>query len=447
MAQLEFRADWPFPVNKLPFFYGVVIWLFSTVGILMSIPGQTMGIAAVFTDHFITAFGLTRTELAGAYFFGTMLSSFFLTRAGRFYDSSGARTSIVGASVGLGLFVVFIANIDHLASLITSVVEIPFAAVSFPLILLGYFGVRFTGQGVLTSASRNVLLVWYETRRGLAVGTRSFFATLAFSLAPVFLAFLINAFGWRGALYALALIVGAAFSVLAAIFVRDSPESCGLRPDGGTGVRSDADEKPIYPDHTAKEARQSPVFWIYSSALAFHSLLGTAIVFHIVAIFNESGRTAAEAFAYFIPLAVVSVTTSLSASWLSDRCALKPFLIAMLAMFSVGAWGLLHLDSTSGYWLMVVGMGITGGLWNLLNNLAFIRFFGRLHLGEIAGMNTTLTVIGSAVGPMFFSLCNDFFATFRAAIWFSLVVLIMLLIAAIILPQAEPKPINRSSAG
>jgi len=58
-------ADWPFAVKHFPFFYGWVIWFVSTLGIIMSIPGQTMGMA-VFTDHFIEAFGLSRTELSVA---------------------------------------------------------------------------------------------------------------------------------------------------------------------------------------------------------------------------------------------------------------------------------------------------------------------------------------------------------------------------------------------
>ena len=34
--------------------------------------------------------------------------------------------------------------------------------------LLGFFAIRFSGQGVLTSASRNVLLLWFERRRGFS---------------------------------------------------------------------------------------------------------------------------------------------------------------------------------------------------------------------------------------------------------------------------------------
>lgn len=396
---------------------------------------------AVFTDHFIAAFDLTRTQLSIAYLLGTLTSSVFLTRAGRFYDRTGARISVVGASVGLGVFVAFIACIDYLATIVNQMVTLPSVMLTFPLILIGYFGVRFTGQGVLTGASRNVLLVWYERRRGLATGTRGVVATLAYSLAPVFLAFLITKYGWRGALFSLALIVGVVFALLSMVFVRDTPESCGLIPDGGP-IGDAPDEIPTYPNRTPAEAKRSPVFWIYATALAFYSVISTAIVFHIVSIFAQSGRSAEEAFGYFFPLAIVSVSTSLSASWLADYLPLKPLLVTMLAMFIVGAAGLLNLDTTSGYWVMVVGLGVTGGLWNVLSNLTFIRFFGRQYLGEISGMNAAMMVVGSAIGPALFSVCKDLFGSYDAAIWFSLGLLVIVLAVAVITPQSEPKPLE-----
>ena len=438
MPELKIRSDWPFPIERSPVFYGWVIWLVSSIGFVMSIPGQTMGMA-VFTDHFIEAFGLSRTELSLAYLFGTLGSSFFLTRAGRFYDETGARISIVASSIGLGLFIIFIACIERVAQVVSHITATTPTLIAFPLILFGYFGVRFAGQGVLTSSSRNVLLVWFEKRRGLVVGTRSVFITLGFSLAPPFLAFLITYFGWRGALFALAAIVGVMFSLTALVFIRDTPESCGLLPDGQ--ALGDLGAAPSIPSLTLAETKKSPVFWIYTLVLAFYSLFGTAFIFHIVAIFAEAGRSSAEAFAYFFPLALVSVSVNLSSSWLSDRIRLKNLLVVKLMAFILGAWGLLHLHEQSGYWIMVAGFGTCGGIWGALSNLAYIRFFGRQHLGQISGLSMSLVVFGSAIGPALFSLGYDLFDTYHVAVWLNLAVLIVLLIATIIIPQDEPIPL------
>ena len=61
--------------------------------------------------------------------------------------------------------------------------------------VVGYFGVRFSGQGAMTSASRNLLLLWFERRRGLVSGVSGVFVSLGFSLAPSLLAMLID--GWQ----------------------------------------------------------------------------------------------------------------------------------------------------------------------------------------------------------------------------------------------------------
>ncbi|MFU8817077.1 MAG: MFS transporter [Pseudomonadales bacterium] len=221
-------ADWPFDVRRSPFFYGWVIWLLSTLGFLMSVPGQTMGMA-VFTDPFMDAFGLSRTELSSAYFFGTLGSSLFLTRAGRWYDRHQARTLMCGSSLLLGVVLVLISGIDSVVAWLPPQIA---AVGAFSLILVGYFGVRFGGQGVLTSASRNVLLMWFDRRRGLVSGFRGVFVSLGFSLAPLILALMIDQWGWRGALWVMAVTVGVAFPLLCLIAVRDTPESCGLLPDG-----------------------------------------------------------------------------------------------------------------------------------------------------------------------------------------------------------------------
>jgi len=429
------QSDWPFPVARLPFFYGWVIAGVSTLGFLFSVPGQTMGMA-VFADTFIAEFDLTRTELSVAYLLGTVASALSLPRAGRWYDIYGARVMLVAAPLLLGITLVFISIIDALARQIADVVDVPLAWITFGLILLGYFGVRFSGQGVLTSASRNVLLLWFERRRGLVSGLRGVFVSLGFSIAPLVLAFMIDGFGWRGALWVMAAAVGLGFTLLALLTVRDRPEISGLMADGHVdGTSAVNSTGAVSEDRTAAQARRDPVFWIYSAALSMHALFGTAVTFHIVAIFAAAGRDRSEAFGYFLPQAIVSLSVNLFASTLADYTRLKPLLVVMLLAFLVGAYGITQLHTDLGYWLLVFGFGAGGGLWGVLSNLAFIRQFGTLHLGEISGLNTAITVFASAVGPVSFSLANDAFDTFAAAAYVCAAGLVVLLCVAVWLPQ------------
>lgn len=438
-GRLRLPPRWPFAVDRFPIFYGWVIWLLSTLGFLMSVPGQTMGMA-VFTDPFMDAFGLSRSELSFAYLCGTVGSAFLLTRAGRLYDRVGARIMVVGASILLGVMITFISLIDQIGATLAGLLGLPLAALTLPLILIGYFGVRFSGQGVLTSASRNVLLLWFEKRRGLVSGIRGVFVSLGFSIAPLVLAFMIDAAGWRGALWLMSGTLVFGFAVAALIFLRNAPEEEGLLPDGNSGQADEAD-RPVYraPDKTLAEARRSPSFWLYSGGLAIHALFGTAVTFHIVSIFAEAGRSRTEAFAYFLPQAIVSTSVNLIGSAFVDRQRLKPFLQIMLGAFLLGAIGLIYLEERWGYWMLIAGFGAGGGLWGVISNVAFIRLFGSLHLGEISGLNTSITVFASAIGPFLFSLGYDLTGAYTAVEALCAAAILCLLLAGTAIAQPEDR--------
>ena len=428
-------VNWPFNPNKVPFFYGWVIWALSTLGILFSIPGQTMGLA-VFTDSFIEILDLTRTELSLAYLFGTVGSSLFLARAGRWYDLFGGRMMITISSIVLSLMILYISFIDELSSSLGGS-----SSISFILIMIGYFGVRFFGQGVLTSCSRNVLLLWLVKKRGLVGGMRNVFISLGFSIAPLILASLIALFGWRETLWILAGVGGLGFSLLAFIFIRDNPQSCGMKADG---IDFESSEMP--PEETESstlhEVKRSPVFWIYSLSLSMHALFGTAIVFHIISIFEEVGKGKAEAFSYFIPAAIFSTTSNLLASWAADKINLKPILIIMLVSFCIGSLGFINLDTSWGFWVLAFGFGVGGGLWGVISNLSYIRFFGPKHLGEISGFNASLTVFASAIGPAAFSLGFDYFGSYAEPAKICLGFLVILLVVSILLDHKEGKKLD-----
>lgn len=429
--------DWPFSVRRSPVFYGWLILVVSTLGILASIPGQTMGIA-VFTEPLMAALGLSRTQLSIAYLIGTVGSALFLTRAGRLYDRFGARALLVLSSLALGITLVYFAVLETLLLPFEGAWRSP---VAFVLVCIGYLGVRFAGQGVLTSASRNVLLSWFERRRGLVNGLRGVFVSLGFSLAPPILAALILLFGWQGALLVLALVCGLGFALLALLLVRDAPEPCGLRPDGDLPPADD-EPWPTIGGASLDQVRRSPVFWLYTLSLSMHSLFGTAITFHVVSVFTEAGRTQAEAFGHFLPMALIATSVNMFSSWASDRTALRPWLLLMLMSFITAVAGLLWLETRAGYWLLVLGQGVGGGLWGMISNITFVRLFGRASLGAISGLNASLTVFGSAVGPALFAIGLDLFGSFRAAAWFCGTGFALILAAALIVRRlpAEGRP-------
>jgi len=168
-----FDPRFPFEPARFPFFYGWVIVAVATLGIVMSVPGQTMGVS-VFTDHLIAATGLTRLELTYTYMFGTLASSFLLPRAGRFLDHHGSRITALCACGILAVTLCILSQVDRIAiaaSLAIGMKEhAPAAAV---LLTFGFLVLRLSGQGILTMATRTMMSKWFERRRGLAANGSS----------------------------------------------------------------------------------------------------------------------------------------------------------------------------------------------------------------------------------------------------------------------------------
>ena len=78
---LDMRPDFPFRPSAFPFYYGWIVLAASTVGMVMSAPGQTIGVS-VFTESLLEVTGLSRVEFSNAYLMGTLASGLMLPYAG-----------------------------------------------------------------------------------------------------------------------------------------------------------------------------------------------------------------------------------------------------------------------------------------------------------------------------------------------------------------------------
>ena len=63
----------------------------------------------------------------------------------------------------------------------------------------------------------------------------------------------------------------------------------------------------------------------------------------------------------------------------------------------------------------VILMAAANALMSNTAGVAYAQFFGRTHLGSIAGLGNALVVLGSAVGPFPFGLIRDRTGSFNAA--------------------------------
>ncbi len=401
--------NFPFAPKKCPFFYGWVILLFSAVGTLMSMPGQTMGVSA-FTEHLIVSLKLTRSQLALAYMFGTLSSSLILPHAGKVFDRAGARVMGIASSIGMGCALILLSFSDRLAAGM-NVISI------IVMMFFGFLMLRFWGQGVLTLTCRNMLMKWFDRKRGLVTGLSGPMISLVFSLTPVILNKLIEFRGWQMAWLILGLLSVFGFSLIALVFFRDNPEGCGLLPDGVTREKHEKQQKSndAMRQFTVSEARRTFPFWLIGLSLALAGLYLTAMPFHVVSIFKLAGMDKETGLKIFFYGSCISVPMSILYGYIADKIDIKYLLMIFLSGLIINSISVAFLAPGFAYASLIAGMGLSGGLFGILANVPFPRFYGRSHLGAINGFIMSMMVFSSAIGPWFFSKILDFTGSYRYA--------------------------------
>ena len=433
-------AAFPFNPRRFPFFYGWGILLFGTFGMVMSAPGQTVGVS-VFTDFLIEELALSRTGLSLAYLVGTIGSALALSHAGKLYDYFGGRVVGSVAALFLAAVLVGLTQTPVLAGGVDG------AAFAFIVISIGFFLLRFSGQGMLTLASRNMVMEWFDKRRGLANAVMGISISFGFSYAPRVFDDMIRAFGWQGAWHVIAVVV-TGFGVLAFLFYRDTPEAHGLLPDGPlrTKAKRTHAETEAGTPFTLPEARRTYAFWVFALTLFTAGLVLTAYTFHIVSLFSDAGMSRARAVGIFLPAAVVAVMVEFGGSYLSDYIKLKYLAMVQLAGIIILTLSIAALAPGLPVVGVVVGHGLMQGMMGIVSNITWPRFFGRPHLGAISGFAMALTVAGTAIGPYIFSFGRDITGGYAAAALLFTGVGTVLLIGATRADRPDP-PQPRQNTG
>jgi len=407
------------------------------LGIVLSAPGQTIGFS-VFTDHLIEALKLSRVQLSLCYGIGTVCSSLIIGHVGKLMDRYGVRIIATMATFDLGVTLLVLSQIDRICFAVADFLHLQSAVIVCMLgITTGFFFSRFFGQGVMTLASRTMVMRWFDQLRGRVNSIRGFVSGLMFSAAPLVFEFLIQTFSWRGAWVFLGVAIGIGFSIFVILFYRNTPQQHGLIPDGLVAENNRNNARKVVVserDIELKEGRRTLAYWIFNATTSMFSLYITALSFHIVSVFSEAGLAKSRALAIFVPAALISMGINLSGGFAADSRFFK-YRLNYLAMISLGgillsSLGVVLLHKPIGFLLIIAGNGIAAGLFSTLSTVVWPRYFGTKNLGAYTGANMSYMVFTSAIGPLMFSLALRLFDSYTAAALGCSAIAVGLIIAA-----------------
>ncbi|TWU24707.1 MFS transporter [Bythopirellula polymerisocia] len=386
--------------TSFPIFYGWVILPLAIAMMLATSPGQTFGVS-YFNDQFIAEFGLSNTALASTYLVATLLAALSLTSIGSLIDRFGIRRmSIVGFLTMAGACV-FASQASGLVTLF----------ISFLLL-------RMFGPGTMTLLANNTLAAWFDRRLGLVSSIAQVSMAGAWGLVPVAIVGLIDAVGWRGTYLVFAAIMVGGFLPLVALFLRQSPREIGQVPDGLRFHAAKKHKSFSYGNElTLRETTQHRAYWILLISTAVWSLVGTGLVFHLVAVFRARGFTAQDSTVAVSSVALAMAATQIVGGVLADRLAMRWLLVTAMALIGLGC---VVLATAADIQSLILGYGTYGcgqGIKSVIAGTAWARYFGRTHLGKIRGTSLTAAVGASAVGPVVMGVSVDYLGGFTPSMW------------------------------
>ena len=396
------------------------LWLFIVLagGIFAALtaPGQTAGLSP-FTDPLIAEVGVDRTEISFSYLLATLAGAAAMPLVGRALDRFGARLAIIVISLALG-------GVLLAASFVTEILGLT----------VSYVGLRMTGQGALTLAATTLVARLVTHRSGLALGISGAMGAGGISLAPVGVERLIAATDIATAWRIEALIVVVIAVPLALLLPRDRPRT---HTDTGTLIV----QPPEY-GHTQGEAARTWMFWAFTMAGFTVGMMSTGLAFHLISILGSQGLSSVEAASNFIPQTIAALLLTLGLGAIVDRIDPRWGLVA--SMVSMGAAMVVLPFVQPGWWGIGFGLmlGSAQGALRGVEAAAFVRYFGRAHIGSIRGLSTAVGLASTSLGPLYFALGLEWSGSYLApSVWGAL-----LPVAVIVLALASPIPESKVPA-
>ena len=278
---------------------------------------------------------------------------------------------------------------------------------SYTTLLIVYMGIiSLSYQAGFMDATMTVANTWFIRKRALAMSIISGSIALGGTLITPLLAYAVHTWGWRRAAFA----AGVAFlfgGLPLARFLRRSPESMGLLPDGDP-----ADQAIQAPQSTRStqgaankhefslpEALRTYQFWLLALATTIRVTCLSSVLVHFVPILVWRGLTQQRAAFFLAFLALLGMPAHLLTGWLGDRF-FKPRLMALcmvIASFSV--FLIFHGAAEWQLFMALILFTLVEALfpvtWATVGD-----FFGRNNFAKIRGSMSFFYMWGSVIGPV-----------------------------------------------
>ena len=379
--------------NKLHYgwvivFVGFVIMCFvvcivsNCVGMFVTPVSESMGITR-------QQFSLTTTFYAGA---GILLSAFI----GKIYRRFTIKRVMMFSSVVL--------TAAYACYSIAPNIYV-FYVISF---ITGLRGCSLTMIAIST-----LMANWFNQKRGLAIALASTGSGVGGIFMNPFIGWLITSVGWRQTYFILAVIMAVTVIPCTFFLVKDTPAEKGLGPYGG--IAKEGAVNSALSGMTARQARKTPMFWMWCFICVVVSASCTCVMQHSVSYVTDLG------YEYTFAAGMASVITASLAvgkivmGQIFDAVGSRLAGTISLAMFFTAfvlygfADSILFLYIATG----IIGFGLSFS--TVAYSVVTQDLFGKKDYAGIYGSITVFSSVGSALGSPLIAGVYDAMGSYKLA--------------------------------
>lgn len=436
-------------------FYGWKLLFVFWAVIILNFAFPTFGMSVVNT-YMAGSMHLDRKELGLAYSVFTLMGGLPAPIVAYSINRFGIRLTMLAGILLVGSGGVLMAALVHTA-----------LEAFLVLALVVGFGAALSG----TVAPQVGVARWFRARRGRAMSLLLTSSAIGGFAAVPLLNLVISRFGgnWRAAWWCMAAMSVCA-GILAALFIRESPEQLGQAPDGiaaepaasrtiasgsigsgsggfGSGASSSTalESSPARgvfkttEDWTLRETLRSPILWLLIATYLGFFMGFFIYLAHGIVHLEGLGHSAAAASQSVAVMMLASLIGQFAVAAMGDRIETRYLFAAGVAVFGIGIALATRATGTLALYPYAICMGAGFGASYTCLVTIQSNYFGPKVYPLVLGITTPLGTILGAVGPVIAGWFFDAYHTYTQI--FSLVAALSFA-SAVLLLFAKP-PIRR----
>jgi predicted MFS family arabinose efflux permease len=319
------------------------------------------------------------TTITGAFTAATLVGAVTAVPVGRWLDRYGGRGLMTAGALGGSLLLAAMSQVH-----------------TVPQLYAVWIGIGLASAMSLYEAAFAVIVAWHHTpsARANALLGVTVVAGFASSIFLPLTGALIQAYGWRTGVLALAVVHGVLTVPLHAVVVRRPPHTTARHAAGRAG-RTDARRRAV------RAAVRDRYFWILAVAFVAHAAALSALTLHLVAYLVEIGHAPVFAASVAGLLGLLSVTGRLAVTGLQRRIRTTSVVAAVFGVQAVAAATLPLIGRTDlGAIIGVTGFGLGFGVATIARPALLAARYDTAGYATIAGLLTVPMTIAKAGAPL-----------------------------------------------